>query len=264
MIHHMQEDRTDHIVCMGDEITYGHRPEWSGATWRPLKLSLIRDRQWFPYDPHDKMPVIIWICGGAFTHADKNVWAPEMTYFAKAGFAVASIDYSATARTRYPMPIEDVKLGIRYLKAHAEEFNLDPERFVIMGESAGAYLAALAALTANHRELDVGAYQEQDSSVRAAIPLYSCAKEVHLEGERILMPDLTGFIDDSAPPFLMFHGTDDNIVSCEESVYLHDALTAHGVRADLYLVEGAHHADCPMYQPAVKQMIVDFIRSVIG
>lgn len=259
----IQQDRTDPIICMGDEITYGHRPEWSGATWRPLKLSLIRTRQWFDYDPHEDMPVIIWICGGAFTHEDKNVWAPEMTYFAKRGFAVASIGYSAEARMRFPMPLEDIKLGIRYLKAHAKELHLDPDRMVIMGESAGAYLAALTALTSGDPEFEVGEYQDQTSAVRAAITLYSCAKEVHMEGDRIVMPDLTGYITKDAPPFLIFHGTADTVVSCEESEYFYNALQAQGIPADFYLIEGAHHADCPMYQPKIKDRIIEFIQSAI-
>ena len=263
LIYTIPEDRTEQIICHGDSIIFGNRPEWSDATWRPLKLSLIRSRQWFDYDPHEKLPVIIWITGGAFTHSDANVWAPEMTYFAKRGFAVASIDYSSAARMRFPMPMEDIKWGIRYLKAHAEDLHLDVDRMVVMGESAGAYFAALTALTNNTEDFTFGEYLDQDTKVRGAVTLYTCAKEVHMEGDRIIMPDLTGYIRQDAPPFLMFHGTQDAIVSCEESRYLHDALTEKGVQADLYLIEGAHHADCPFYQPAVKDKILSFIRSVI-
>lgn len=80
---------------------------------------------------------------------DQNVWTPELAWFAKRGFAVASIDYSVTARAKFSNQIEVVKLAIRYLKAHAEELGLDPQRFVAMGESAGGYLAALVGATAN-------------------------------------------------------------------------------------------------------------------
>ena len=66
MIHTIQQDRTEKIICHGDSIIFGNRPEWSDATWRPLKLSLIRERQFFDYDPHETLPVIIWITGGAF------------------------------------------------------------------------------------------------------------------------------------------------------------------------------------------------------
>lgn len=257
------QNRTEPIICLGDEITYGHRPEWSDATWRPLKLSLMRSRQWFDYDPQENMPVIIWLCGGAFTHVDKNVWAPEMSYFAKNGFAVASIEYSTTARTRFPMPLEDIKLGIRYLKAHARQLHLDPDRMVVMGESAGGYLAALTAVTGDCREYNIGEYPEQSSAVRAAIPLYPCVREVHMEGDRIIMPDITKFIDAKTPPFLIIHGTCDHVVSCKESEYLYESLITSQVPADLCLIEGAEHADSPIYQTAVKDKIIQFIRSAI-
>ena len=64
-------------------------------------------------------------------------------------------------------------------------------------------------------------------------------------------------------PFLMFHGTEDGIVSWEESRYFHDALVENGGKADLYLVEGAHHADCPFFQEKVKDMILEFIHSIL-
>ncbi|MDO4620945.1 MAG: alpha/beta hydrolase [Lachnospiraceae bacterium] len=260
----LKQDRTEKIVCLGDEITYGHRPEWSDATWRPLKMSLMRVRQYFDYDPHEEMPVIIWIGGGAFTHSDKNVWAPEMTYFAKRGFIVASIDYSSEGRARFPMMLEDIKLGIRYLRAHAKDFHIDPDRMVIMGESAGAYLASLVALTGEERKYDVGEYQEYSSAVSAAISLYGCTKRVVMEGGRIDLPELMPMVTEKTPPFLMFHGTGDKVVSCTESEALYDELQKHGVPSDLYLIEDANHADCPMYQPAIKDMIIEFIHKVIG
>ena len=188
MRYEIEQDRTYPVICLGDEITYGQRPEWSDATWRPLKMSLMRYRQWFDYDPHEKMPVIIWICGGGFTHADKNVWAPEMEYYARHGFIVASIDYSTVARTVWPMQIEDIKLAIRFLRAHAEQYHVDKERIVVMGESAGAYLAAAVGLLG--REFDKGEYLEESSAVSAVVPFYGVFREVRMDGDRMHLPAL--------------------------------------------------------------------------
>ena len=85
-----------------------------------------------------------------------------------------------------------------------------------------------------------------------------------MEGDRIVMPDLTGFITKDAPPFLMYHGTKDETVSCKESEDFYDALTANGIRADLYLIEGAHHADAPLYQTEIKEQIAAFAHEMIG
>ncbi len=162
------------------------------------------------------------------------------------------------------MQLEDIKLAIRYLRAHAEKYHLDMDRVVVMGESAGAYFAALTALTGKRREFDKGEYLDQDSSVRGCVTLYTCSSEVHMDSDRLIFPDLTGFIDENTPPFFMVHGTADTTVPYQESVRLHDALNAKGAKADLVLLEGAHHADSPMYQDAMKDRILEFIHSVIG
>jgi len=261
MRYDLEQNRTNPVVCLGDEVTYGQRPEWSDATWRPLKLSLMRYRQWFDYDPHQKMPVIIWICGGAFTHADKNVWAPEMEYYARRGFIVASVDYSTVARATWPMQIEDIKLAIRYLRAHADQFHIDKERFVVMGESAGAYLAAATGLLG--REYDKGEYLEESSAVRGVIPLYGVFGNVRMDNDRLHMPSLYEHVTPDAPPFMLLHGTDDQMVGKEGSEKLYALLQANGVRSDLYIIHGAHHADSPFYQPEIKDKILQFIHEAI-
>lgn len=261
MRYEMEQDRANPVICLGDEVTYGQRPEWSDATWRPLKLSLMRFRQWFDYDPHRKMPVIVWICGGAFTHADKNVWVPEMAYYARRGFIVASVDYSTVARTTWPMQIEDIKLAIRWLRAHAEQFHIDKERFVIMGESAGAYLAAAVGLLG--REYDKGEYLEESSAVRGVISLYGVFGEVRMDNDRLRMPSLYAYVTPDVPPFMLLHGTDDQMVSKEGSEKLYALLQENGVRSDLYIIKGAHHADSPFYQPEIKDKILRFIHEAI-
>ncbi|EOT30597.1 hypothetical protein [Enterococcus saccharolyticus] len=106
------------VINLLPKIVYGHRMEGSNAVYRPLSLSLMRPRMSFPYDEkHTNLPVIIWLFGGSFSAMDRNVWTPELAWFAKRGYAVASIDYSVTARAKFPDQIEDVKLAIRYLKA---------------------------------------------------------------------------------------------------------------------------------------------------
>lgn len=255
-------ERTESVVCMCDEITYGFRQEWCDVTWKPLKLSLLRERHYFPYDPHRTTPVIIWICGGAFTHMDRNVWMPELVYFVKHGYAVASIGYDADARMHFPDPVVNIKAGIRFLKAHAEEFQLDPESMFIMGESAGAYLADFTALTNGCPDYDQGEYLEYSSSVKGAVSLYGCSREVRMEGDRIVMPDLEPYVTDDAPPFLLFHGSEDDVVSYKESESLYHLLESHGIRSDFYLVEGSHHADSAIYQTGIKTIILDFLNTI--
>ena len=67
---------------------------------------------------------------------------------------------SGTCRTRFPEQLEDIKAAIRFLRAHAKDYNLDPERFALAGESAGGYLSLLAGVTGEDQEYMTGGYEE--------------------------------------------------------------------------------------------------------
>lgn len=64
------------VVCLGSELVYGYRKDWCKATYRPLRLSLMRSRQCFSYDKKTVLPVILFFCGGGFVMVDRNVWMP--------------------------------------------------------------------------------------------------------------------------------------------------------------------------------------------
>jgi len=74
----------DEVLTLGADLVYMQRPYWCNAGFYPLKMSLIRPRNFFAYDrQRDPMPVIVWLCGGGWTEVDHNVWIPELTYFAR-------------------------------------------------------------------------------------------------------------------------------------------------------------------------------------
>ena len=252
--------REEPVVFLADQIEYGKRLEWGSATYRPLKLSLMKVRQHWDYEPKEALPTIVWICGGAFVRMDRNVWAPELSYYAKHGFAVASVEYSTTAATAFPEQIEDIREAIRFLKEHAKELSLDPDRFVIMGESAGAYLAGLAALTGEKSE-------KGDDSVRGAVLLYPPVALEHTPDPVIDVvmkgaPDLTDLVRKTSPSFYILHGMNDRLVSYTESEYLYEAFEKAGAEADLYLIRNCDHADLPAYQTSVKESICAFLKKV--
>ena len=100
---------------------------------------------------------------------DRSAHLAYLSELARSGFVVASVEYRTTNEEIYPAQLTDVKAGIRYLRAHSKRYNIDTERFGVMGESAGGYLTAMAAL-ANDPALDVGEYLEYSSKVQAACP----------------------------------------------------------------------------------------------
>jgi acetyl esterase/lipase len=259
-------------VSLSAEIIYRQRNLLSNAPSKPLCLSIIRPRN--PYNKNDQeyiLPLIIWLSGGGFTTMDRNVMVPELSWFVKRGFAVASLDYTVTYRNHYPAMVEDVKSGIRFLKAHARELKLDAGRIALMGDSAGGYLASLCALTGKIREYDTGDYLDYTSEVQAAIPWYGVARP----GDRTpditkvafdlpSFADVTQFVSRDSPPFLILHGDKDSQVPLSQAELLYDALQKAGAPADLVILEGAEHADAAFIQEEPKQLILDFLKSRLG
>jgi acetyl esterase/lipase len=261
-------DVKEPTILLASEIVYGQRVVWCNATSTQLKLSLMRPRCFFPYDKKQVLPLIVWICGGGFTEMDRNVHVPELAWFAKHGYAVASVDYSVNYRSHFPELVEDVKLAIRFLKAHGAEYNLDTTRIALMGESAGGYLSALCGVTGNNKEFDTGGYEDYSSEVQAAIPWYPAVRvtEMEVDPSRVTVPydwkeyaDVTKYVTAGAAPFLILHGSGDTLVPVSQGELLYDALEKAGADVDMIVIEGAEHADDAFVQPEIKQMILDFI-----
>jgi acetyl esterase/lipase len=261
-------EKHEPLILLSDTIVYDQKPYWCNSSTRQLCLSFMAPRRCYEYDIDDTRPLIIFLCGGGFAKMDRNVWMGELSWFVKKGYAVASVEYSTLPYTAWPDQITEIKLAIRFLRAHAKRFKIQPDKFVVMGESAGAYLADLAALSSGDKKYDTGGYLDQRSDVQAAVSLYCVSK---LEGVELNgSPNFKGFLDlpslvtPSAPPFLLLHGTDDKMVDCMHSEVLYDALISSGVRSELYLVEGANHADIHFAQTELKEIILSFLDSVLN
>lgn len=128
------------------------------------------------YETDGKKPLIVLIHGGAFMFGDQKMplIRPVIKHALNAGYAVASLDYRKSKEARFPASLADVKAAVRYLKAHAYEYGIDPERITLWGESAGGYLALMTALTPCVKELDgdIDIYQEHSSAVSSIAVFY--------------------------------------------------------------------------------------------
>jgi acetyl esterase/lipase len=111
-------------------------------------------------------PLIVWLHAGGWEAGSRKDPRPLPSYEVQRGYAMASIEYGLSPRFHFPTPVYDVKLAIRWLKAHAAQYNLDPSRVIVAGYSAGAQLAALVALTPGRLEPTVPtALKRYDDSV---------------------------------------------------------------------------------------------------
>lgn len=264
------------------DITYAQVDSWYGHSRRDLKMDLI-----YPEDMEGRTyPCIVWICGGGWLRMDKSAHLAYLAQLAQKGFAVASVEYRTSNEGSFPMQLVDVKAAIRYLKAHAERYRINRDAFGVMGESAGGYLACMAALDMD-ASLEVGDYLEQSSEVQAACPWYPPTdlatfpheneKQAAASAESLMM----GFsvmdhpekakenspvskVTPAAPPFFIIHGNEDKTVPFSQSEELYEVLEKDGCDVTLLALDGADHADLMFFQEKVWEQITEFfIRTLV-
>ena len=209
-------------------------------------------------------PAIVFVHGGAWVHGDPSQAAGNALHFARRGIATISISYRLAPRHRFPAPLDDVRRGLRHVRAHAVELGIDPERIALMGLSAGAHLAMLAHLAAGIPELapELPAELRDAAETVCALVLhygpYDLARRRpfpdgfdpigELLGERLAdeaWVRLASPVHQAAhatAPVLLVHGTADAVVSYRESERMHAALERAGKPSELLRLEGAPHA----------------------
>lgn len=269
------------VLSFIPNISYSCVPSWYGSTMRDLKMDIIAPKQ---REGHEKCPLIVWFCGGAFRVVDRSVWLPEMMYFAREGYIVASVEYSTSNETIFPQPLIDGKAAIRYLKAHADQFCIDTEKICVMGESAGGTMACLIGLTAGKQEFEQGDFLEFDSSVNAVVDFYGLVDlteeisfvanddvppwtlqdylGVHYTEAAAIKASAITYVTETAPPFMILHGEEDTTVPITQSEAFYEKLQEKGVDSTFYLLKNAGHGDDGFYQNNVLETVNQFLKRV--
>jgi acetyl esterase/lipase len=228
-------------------------------------------------------PLIVWIHGGAFRMGSKEDRVPlEML---EQGYAIASLNYRLSQHARFPAQIEDCKAAVRWLRAHAEGYELDPERFASWGESAGGHLAAMLGTAGHERSFDVGEHLEFSSRVQAVLDFFGPTDFGQMDAHRlpegmvhdgadspesqlvggpiqerpaeVARANPVAYVTPEAPPFLVVHGDRDPLVPYHQSTLLVAALQAAGVPVTFYTVAGAGHGN--FSDPQIPTLAREFL-----
>ncbi|MDO5629930.1 MAG: alpha/beta hydrolase [Mobilicoccus sp.] len=249
-------------------------------------------------------PVVMWVHGGGWQGGDKSdvmrgedIQMVQTTQFLREnGFAVAAGNYHVLPDTQFPEPMQDVAAAVRYLRAHAAELGVDPDRIALMGDSAGAHLAAMVALTADRPDLQgtlgdtstdarvdafVGYYGLYDLSQRTQNQIDQCggarpgAESSH--GRLVgVDPDTpegqdqakeaspTHHVNADSPPVLLFHGTQDCTAPEAQAQDFKAALDANGVTNELTVIEKAHGDPQFWTDDAIHQQLLTFLQSHVN
>lgn len=241
--------------------------------------------------PHaPRRPLIVFVQGSAWGTPNLNYEVPMLSRFAEAGIAVATVSHRS-AQDGHPFPafLQDVKCAIRFLRAHAADYAIDPSRVAAFGTSSGGNTVCLLGLTGDDPALKTEEWAQESDAVcgvvscfaptdltalfaylrdlpnmRAALTAYFGPDETRWAEEMQKWSPVHRVTDGTPyPPFLLLHGTGDPLVPCTQLDALYQRLKLAGADVCAYYVEGAEHEGnfwSPQVRKAIRERLMVWLR----
>jgi acetyl esterase/lipase len=252
-------------------VTYTKAGNWEG------KMDL-----YLPPASNGPSPVVINIHGGGWNKGVKESQTGFSTFF-KNGFAVANIEYRLSGQATAPAAVEDARCALIYLIKNAKQLNIDANRIVVMGGSAGGHLALMAGLLGNDHRFDGNCPGVENVKVAAIIDKYGITDVWDWAyGPNITSKSATqwlgtrakdeafarsvspiNYVNKNNPPTFIVHGDADPTVPYQESVALHKKMQDAGVKTQFMTIAGGLHGKFTKEQNAtINKEIIAFLKSV--
>lgn len=295
----MDRENFSPITTDGMKVIYGDRTDSFRATLipdivyvereRPLHLQLMK---LVSNEPQKKYPLIVYVQGSGFRKQEYFKPIPQLAEFVHEGYVVASVEYRYSDEGGlFPAQVQDLKTAIRFLRAHAEEYQIDTARIALWGDSSGGHTVALSALSEGVEEFDMPEYAEQPSAVKCCVDFYgvfefesmseTMTPELieYFEGDpieklfggplcehenEVRRANLAGYVNSEKqlPPFLLVHGDEDAKVPFSQSVRFYNLLKENGHSVELYKVKGGGHGS-RTWTPEVMKIVKEFLRAYL-
>jgi acetyl esterase/lipase len=281
-------------VKLMENIIYSKRNEKELKLQILIPVSVEDTKHEGTLEKGKKYPTIVYIPGSAWFTQNVINSVPLLYGYAKEGYVVVLVEYCGTdAGGQFPTHIYDAKQAIRFIKQHAEEYNVDVDKVVVFGDSSGGHTALLCGITAENELLEqVETKMSYNCSVCGIIDFYgptdirkmndvdsivdhtgSESPEGYLIGKKSVPENpllskevaIKNYIkkDQVIPPIIMFHGNKDRLVPFQQSVLLYRELKEHNKDVQFYCMDNADHGGTCFWTKNIKDIVIKFINECI-
>jgi acetyl esterase/lipase len=234
-----------------------------------------------PLGATGKRPGVVLVHGGGWMGGDKSSYAKMGQDLAGQGYVAFSINYRLAPSFHYPAQLDDVQRAVRWIRAHAADYDLDPERLGALGDSAGGHLVSFLG-TRDTRDNSDRTLSNYSSRVKCVVDFYG-PEDFTLPGSSAVNPSALQiltlffgktreqapqlyrdgspivFVDRRSAPFLILHGANDNLVPIEQSQRMRDALQKAGVEATFVtMANDGHGFKRPENQQKARSLVEAF------
>jgi len=241
-----------------DSVLWETGIEYANPENSHLQLNLAR-----PKTGDGPFPALLCIHGGGFRAGKRESYDALCVKLAERGYVAATITYRLAPQHKFPAAVHDSKAAVRWLRANAKTYRINPDKIGVTGGSAGGHLAQFLAVTSGVPQFEgTGGHADQSSRVTCVVNVYGpsdftksygksvdahevlplwfggnleTARALHIQGSPLY------WVTPNAAPTLCIHGTEDKYVAHEQAVWMVEKLQAAGVEADLLTLPGAGH-----------------------
>lgn len=269
-------------AARGEDVRFQAGIVFAEPSGETLKLNLAQ-----PATGKGPFPAIICVHGGGFTGGRREDYDELCRKFARRGYIAVTIDYRLSPKHRWPAHIHDCKAAIRWLRLHAKEYGVDPDKIGAMGSSAGGHLAQFLAVTNDVREFDgetsatgisskitcVAAWAQASDFTREygvwrgaaeafrgflGAELSAATRKQHVRASPLF------WVTPNAAPTLLVHGTADKEVLFAQSAWIYERLVSAEVDAQLVPIAGGGHGLTGAHLQQAEQATFDFFDRQFG
>jgi len=249
--------------------------EYANPDGQHLRLNMAR-----PKEGDGPFPAVLCIHGGGFRAGKREGYDSLCIRLAQRGYVALTVSYRLAPKYRFPAAVHDVKAAVRWVRANAKQYHIDPDRIGVTGGSAGGHLAQFLGVTAGVKEFEgTGGNAGQSSRVACVVNVYGPSDFTRSYGKSVdaaeVLPLFLGgnletarrehirasplyWVTPDASPTLCIHGTEDKYVAHEQAVWLVDRLKAAAVEAELLTLKGAGHGFKGKDAEKAERAMMDF------